>query len=98
MSLRREGSEILLAGLKRLSLLIGGALKIHAKPKNRNEDPSDASRNILCSFQALFACELPRGIVVSPTGIGRDGNQRGGSISARAAISRRLPASRAAAW
>ena len=39
-------------------------LKIHAKPKNRNEDPSDASRNILCSFQALFARELPREIVV----------------------------------
>ena len=64
MSLRREGSEILLAGLKRLSLLIGGCLENPCQTKEPNEDPSDASRNILCSFQALLARELPRGIVV----------------------------------
>jgi hypothetical protein len=40
MSLRREGSEILLAGLKRLSLLIGGALK-------RKHPVNNAAREVL---------------------------------------------------
>jgi hypothetical protein len=56
--LPRKRCEILLASLQRLRLLIGSALKIHAEPKNRDEYPGDASRNVLRSFQALVACEL----------------------------------------
>ena len=41
-----------------LRLLIGSALKIHAEPKNRDEYPGNAGRNVLRSFQALIARKL----------------------------------------